>query len=135
MLMKASILFILVLIAMSCSKSRQVQKSKLTWEENFNQTGSFDETRWSKIPRGPSDWNRHMSYFDSCYAMRDGKLVLRGIRNTTQNTDTSKYLTGGVYTKNKVTFGFGRLEIRAKLNNATGAWPAFWMLAQGRKYP
>lgn len=133
--MKTRFSLILFVGLLACSKSKQVQKSVLVWEENFNQTENFDGTKWSKIPRGPSDWNRHMSSFDSCFAMRDGKLVLRGIRNTTQVADTSKYLTGGVYTKDKVGFGFGRLEIRAKLNNAKGAWPAFWMLGQGRKYP
>lgn len=119
----------------SCSVSKRTQKTKLVWEENFNPTGSFDTSRWAKIPRGRSDWDRHMSDFDSCYAMRDGKLILRGINNTTVSTDTSRFLTGGVYTKDKVGFGLGRLEISAKLGNATGAWPAFWLLGQGRKYP
>ncbi|GAB3420651.1 glycoside hydrolase family 16 protein [Niabella aquatica] len=129
-----SLLFTIVLLT-SCARAHYVQRSKLVWKENFNQSGSFDKTKWSKIPRGTSDWNRHMSDFDSCYDMRDGKLVLRGINNTTLSGDTSKYLTGGVYTKDKVSFGLGRLEIRAKLDNATGAWPAFWLLAQGEKYP
>ncbi|MBC9798371.1 glycoside hydrolase family 16 protein [Sinomicrobium weinanense] len=129
-----SILFLAVILACRSGLNNH-QGSKPVWEENFDQLNSFDTTRWSKIPRGESDWNRHMSDFDSCYAMRNGKLVLRGINNATVSSDTSKYLTGGVYTKDKVSFGFGRLEIRAKLNSATGAWPAFWLLGQGRKYP
>ena len=127
-------LFIVTLLA-SCAVTKHAHKRALTWEENFNQVNSFDTTRWSKIPRGPSDWDRHMSNFDSCYAMRDGKLILCGINNTTVSNDTSRYLTGGVYTKDKVNFGLGRLEIRAKLNGATGAWPAFWLLGQGERYP
>lgn len=128
-----SLLCIFILI--SCATNRNSLKSKLIWEENFEQHGSFDSTRWSKIPRGRSDWDRHMSYYDSLFDVRDGKLILRGLRNTTQSDDTSRYLTGGIYTKDKVGFGFGRLEIRAKLGTATGAWPAFWLLGQGRKYP
>lgn len=126
---------LLAVILFSCTSVKRAQKAVLSWEENFDQVNSFDTTRWSKIPRGMSDWNRHMSDFDSCYAIRDGKLILRGIKNTSVAGDTSKYLTGGVYTKDKVSFGYGRLEIRAKLNGATGAWPAFWLLAQGEKYP
>lgn len=113
-----------------CSRHINVQKGVLQWEENFNQTGSFDETRWSKIPRGVADWNKYMSDFDSLYAMRDGKLVLRGIKNTSLPGDTARYLTGGVYSKGKVSFGLGRIEVRAKLNGAKGAWPAFWMLPE-----
>lgn len=108
------------------------QIDKPSWEENFD---SLDVSRWSKISRGNSDWDWHMSFYDSLFAIRDGKLILRGIKNTTQTDDTSRFLTGGVYTKDKAGFGLGRLEIRAKLGNATGAWPAFWLLGQGRKYP
>ena len=126
---------IISILLASCAATKHTQKMTLSWEENFNQTDGFDTGRWSKIPRGRSDWDRHMSDFDSCYAMRDGKLILRGINNTTVTNDTSRFLTGGVYTKDKVGFGLGRLEISAKLGNATGAWPAFWLLGQGRKYP
>ncbi len=45
-----------------------------------------------------------MTDFDSCYAMREGKLVLRGIVNQVQRNDTAPYLTGGVYTKGKKAF-------------------------------
>jgi hypothetical protein len=107
----------------------------MVWEEDFNNQQGLDTSRWSKIPRGTSDWDRKMSDFDSCYAMRDGKMILRGIKNTSVTNDTSKYLTGGIYTKDKVGFSFGRLEIRAKLNGAKGAWPAIWMLAQDEKWP
>lgn len=118
----------------SCSPKVVPSASDNVWVEDFS-GNKLDTTRWSKIPRGSSDWNRRMSDFDSLYAVRDGKLILRGIVNTTQTGDTSRYLTGGVFTKDKVTFGRGRLEIRAKLNGARGAWPAFWMLPAAAKWP
>ena len=67
-----------------------------------------------------------MTDFDSCFAMRKGKLVLRGFANQTLPNDTAPYLTGGVYTKGKKAFLDGRIEICAKLNAAKGAWPAIW---------
>ena len=76
-----------------------------------------------------------MSDFDSLYYMRNGNLVLRGIQNLTQPQDTAPFLTGGVYTKGKMGFMDGRLEIKAKLNGATGAWPAFWLLPQEGQWP
>lgn len=123
-----------MMIVLPCCKSSS-DEWKLVWEDNFDQTGSFDPASWTKIPRGGSDWNNYMSDFDSCYAMRDGKLILRGIVNYSLPTDTAPYLTGGVYTKDKVGFNNGRLEIHAKLNGATGAWPAFWLLPQDAKWP
>src|SRR5690606_35816073 len=129
-----SLSFLAILMA-SCAGTKHAQKMVLSWEENFNQLDGFDTSRWSKIPRGKADWQKYMSDFDSCYAMRDGTLILRGIVNSALPNDTARYLTGGVYTKDKVGFGFGRLEIYAKLNGARGAWPAFWMLSQGMNWP
>ncbi|MCF2659636.1 glycoside hydrolase family 16 protein [Parabacteroides distasonis] len=108
---------------------------RLVWEENFDQIKGFDPAVWSKIPRGTADWNNYMSDFDSLYEMRNGNLVLRGIQNLTQPQDTAPFLTGGVYTKGKMGFMDGRLEIKAKLNGATGAWPAFWLLPQEGQWP
>jgi len=119
----------------ACNEKKSTEKWSMVWEENFNQGDSFDTTRWSKIPRGKSDWNNYMSDYNDLYAIRDGNLVLRGIQNNVLPNDTAPYLTGGVYTKGKKTFGFGRLEIRAKLNGAEGSWPAFWMLPEDAKWP
>lgn len=125
--------FLLVLLY-SCSVNK-AYRGKASWTEDFNQKTTFDAKNWSKIPRGGADWNRHMSDDEKYYAIRDGKMILRGIKNDDFSKDTSRYLTGGIYTKDKVNFGFGRLEIKAKLNGAQGAWPAFWMLAENSKWP
>lgn len=107
---------------------------KLVWEDDFN-GAVIDTAYWSKIPRGNSDWNRHMSDLDTLYQVRDGNLILRGIVNTQYPSDTSRYLTGGIYTRNKKTINYGKVEIRAKLQGARGAWPAFWMVANNERWP
>lgn len=128
------VLLILLVISLSCTSTPEKDKWKLVWEENFD--GShLDTTRWSKIPRGTADWDRHMSDFESCYAFENGNLVLTGIVNPSLSTDTVPYLTGGVWTKDKVGFKYGRIEIKAKLGEATGAWPAIWMLSQNNGWP
>ena len=77
----------------------------LIWEDNFNGK-TFDERYWSKIPRGGADWNRPMSDADCLYAVNDGNPVLRGIANhDTMPQDTSRYLTGGVFTQGKFSIG------------------------------
>ena len=130
----AGISFIVFIFLCSCSATR-LSKRHLLWEETFDRNATFDTRYWTKIPRGKSDWNRHMSDDDSLYGIRDGKLILRGMMNHRQTGDTAHFLTGGVYTKDKVHFGFGRWEVRAKLNGAKGAWPAFWLLPQDGKWP
>lgn len=122
-------------VLVSCGTNKERAGWSLIWEDNFDQKETFDTRVWSKIPRDKYEWSNYMSDFDSCYAMRDGKLVLRGIVNYTQKNDTALYLTGGVYTKGKKTFENGRIEICAKLNAAKGAWPAIWMLPENGSWP
>lgn len=106
-------------------------KWKLVWREEFNQKKHFDETRWSKIGRGRSPWDCHMSDFDSCYDMRHGNLILRILPNYSQKNDTAPYITGGVCSRHKMTFTYGKVAVRARLHGASGAWPAIWMLPDG----
>lgn len=100
---------------------------KLVWEDQFDGKEP-DSAVWTRIPRGKVDWNNTMTLADTCFSMRDGNLVLRGIRAYDGCNDSVEYLTGGLYTKGKKVFSDGRLEIRAKLHGAGGAWPAIWMM-------
>ncbi len=110
-------------------------KWKLAWEDEFKGK-AIDTNKWGFIPRGNSEWNKYMSDNPSLYEFKDGNLIIRGIENTVAPDDTASLLTGGVYTKDLKTFGYGRLEIRAKLKPSIGAWPAFWMLPQSEpKWP
>jgi len=101
---------------------------KLVWEENFDKDGVIDEAVWSKIPRGRSDWDRHMSNYDALYDVKDGKLILRGMVNPGLPGDTMPFVTGGIFTKDKKGFYRGKIEVSAKFGDAQGAWPAFWLL-------
>lgn len=42
---------------------------KLVWKEDFKGR-SIDNDKWSKIPRGKSDWNRYMSFHESLYEIK-----------------------------------------------------------------
>ncbi len=127
-------LSLLAMASLSCSSSHS-EEWKLVWEDEFNQTDGFDTSVWSKIPRGRSDWSNYMSDFDSLYSVENGNLILRGVVNHTQTDDKAEFLTGGIYTKDKLTFENGRVEIRAKLESSTGGWPAFWLLPIEGRWP
>lgn len=105
------------------------EKWSLVWEENFDEA-ALDSTKWSRIGAGNADWDRHMSRLDSCYDLRNGNLILKGIVNTVDKNDARPYLTGGVTTQGKFSFLYGKIEICAKLGCAKGAWPAFWMMGE-----
>lgn len=130
-------LMFLFLLFFSINIFSQIKQRKweLVWSDNFDLKANIDTSVWSKIPRGTSAWKRYMSDFDSCYALRNGNLILRGIVNHTQKNDTAPYLTGGVYTKGRNLFCGGRIEVRAKIIGAQGAWPAIWMVAENADWP
>jgi beta-glucanase (GH16 family) len=114
-------------------EGREAKKWKLVWEDNFD-GNEIDSTKWSRIPKGESDWNKHMSTVDDVFRLENGSLYLRGINNPDTTKDPRPFITGGIWSKNKFAFQYGRIEIRAKLGSAQGAWPAMWMLAELDKY-
>ncbi len=114
-------------------EGRTEKKWKLIWKDDFNQS-TLDTNRWSRIPAGTADWNRHMSTDDRCFELKDGQLHLLGINNPDTLKDKRPFITGGIWSKGKFAFQYGRIEIRAKLGSAQGAWPAMWMLAELDKY-
>ena len=123
MMNKLLVLVALVGVAIACGTPDAGWK--LAWQEEFDQTDGFDTAVWSKIPRGTPDWKNYMSDYDELFEVSDGKLILRGRVNDVLPDDTASFLTGGLYTKDKKLFEHGRMEIRARLFGATGAWPAF----------
>ena len=101
----------------------------LVWSDEFNDE-VLDTKVWSKIWRSSADWAVHMSSADTLYALDNGDLVLRGMVNDFMPKDKAPFLTGGVWSKYRKSFGFGRLEVRAKFDVAQGFWPAIWMLPE-----
>ena len=114
-------------------KGRENKSWQVVWEDHFNGP-DIDTLKWTKISPNQADWGRHMSKDPKCYDLQDGKLILKGIVNPDTLQDPRPLLTGGIYTKNKFAFQYGKIEIRAKLECAQGAWPAIWMLAEQNKY-
>ncbi|MBQ6771066.1 MAG: family 20 glycosylhydrolase [Bacteroidales bacterium] len=112
--------------------SQEHRRYALVWSEEFNE-GKLDPDVWTKIWRSTADWAIHMSSHDSLFAFEDGSLVLRGMANDFLPNDTAPFLTGGVWSINKKSFGFGRIDVRAKFDVAQGFWPAIWMLPQTTK--
>lgn len=126
--MKIFIKFVASLLAVSFFAScAREPRWVLAWEETFDGE-VLDSTVWSRIPRGRADWANTQSLDERCLELKDGILYLKGIVNDDRTKDTAAFLTGGIWSKGKYAFRGGRIEVRAKLQAAQGAWPAIWML-------
>lgn len=118
----------IIVILLSCSTNQHVNGDwELIWEDEF-EGSMIDWSMWSKTPRGESDWNDAMSNADELYDLKDGKLILRGIKNIDYSDDPSPYLTGGIWGKGKQNFSVVRVDVRAKFSCAQGFWPAIWLM-------
>lgn len=108
---------------------------ELIWEDNFN--NSIDTRYWTKIPRPSTTvpWNRFMSEHENCFEIKNTSLILKAVKNDFLTSDTASYLTGGIWTKNKKTIQYGKIEIKARFSKTKGAWPAIWLLSNDRKWP
>lgn len=99
----------------------------LVWTEDFNGP-AIDETVWSRVECGKSDWNNMMSLRRDLAFIEDGNLVLLGKLNDGTSGDTTAFVTGGLTSRGKKSFQLAKFEIRAKFNCVDGFWPALWLM-------
>ena len=104
--------------------SQSKEGYSLVWEDNFNGT-SLDTTYWSYEIAEPGRVNNELQrYTDKNVELSDGKLLIIA------NKENNEYTSARINTKGKRTFTYGLFEIKAKLPEGIGTWPALWMLNQ-----
>lgn len=117
---------------------------QLIWSDEFNDT-NIDLTKWTFEVNCFGGGNEEQQ----CYTDReDNAFIEQGIlkivavkENFTgpaaqdddanynpSNTRTLPYTSARIRSKNKGDWTFGRFEIRAKMPQGQGTWPAIWML-------
>lgn len=124
--MKYICLFLLFFLVISCEKSIS-EEWKLVWSDEFDKDGTPDVTKWTFTARGTSDWNRYCVADTTVAVVKSGKLMLKGKLTGNEN---EKYKTGGVQSKGKFSFKYGKVEVCALLGKAKGSWPAIWMMPE-----
>ncbi|WP_304232740.1 glycoside hydrolase family 16 protein [Jiulongibacter sediminis] len=106
---------------------------KTKWADEFNTSGLPDRNIWG-YDLGGGGWgnNELQTYTDNLQNARveDGFLIIEVLKNETKPTYTSARLV----TKNKRDFLYGRIEVKAKLPEGRGTWPAIWTLATENNY-
>ena len=104
----------------------------LVWEEEFDGS-SINATTWSfEMGDGCPDlcgWgNNEAQYYTNRpdnARVEDGILKITAKRESLGNRD---FTSARMISKGKFEFQYGRVEIRAKLPQGQGTWPALWLL-------
>ncbi len=108
----------------------------LTWADEFDVNGLPDSTKWSfDISGNAHGWGNNELQF---YTLQDGgnAKVEDGVLKITARKETIEekhYTSARLITRDKASFLYGRMEIRAKLPAGRGLWPAIWMLGDNIK--
>ena len=100
----------------------------LVWFDEFNKDGAPDPTIWG-YDLGAGGWGNNES---QNYTNRPQNSIVQGgtlkINLIKENYSGSPYTSARLLSKDKYSFNYGRVEVRAKLPAGGGTWPAIWML-------
>jgi beta-glucanase (GH16 family) len=142
----------LLLVANGCASSLAAPSSaapaaseRLVFADEFNEA-ALDRTKWNVV--GPDFWvnQEQQAYVDSPDTIRflpagrakgaaDGVLVLQPKFQAGFQTPTGRkadFVSGRITTQGKFDFTYGRAVARIRMPAATGVWPAFWLLGNGK---
>jgi len=106
------------------------QNRNLVWAEEFN--GKKIDTDFWNFEKGLGHNNEEQYYTSRAKNIRieKGLLVIEARK---EKNKRSKYTSARINTFENQYFKYGRIEIRAKLPQGKGVWPAIWMLGENRK--
>jgi beta-glucanase (GH16 family) len=107
-----------------------VDYANLVWSDEFN-TASLNTGIWN-YETGAGGWgnNELQTYTNS---LNNVHIDSGYLHITALNPSSAYYTSGRITTMGKKEFTWGRVNIRAKLPQGKGIWPALWML--GANYP
>ena len=99
----------------------------LAWSDEFDGP-NINSNNWTfEIGTGNGGWgNNELQYYQEANtSIIDGNLVIEARRET---IGSSSYTSSRLITKDKQSFQYGRVDIRAVMPKGQGLWPALWML-------
>jgi beta-glucanase (GH16 family) len=112
-------------------------KEKLTydlvWSDEFDYEGLPDDTKWN-YDVGGSGWGNHeLQYYtpDKNAFVAEGNLIIEARK---EDLEGMNYTSARLVSRDKGDWLYGRIEVRAKLPDGLGTWPAIWMLSTDWEY-
>jgi len=106
------------------------KKYKLVWADEFDYTGLPDPQKWSYDVGGHGWGNQELEYYtrqrQQNARVENGLLVIEAHK---EKYEGNEYTSARLVTKGKGDWQYGRIEVKAKLPQGRGTWPAIWMLA------
>ncbi len=105
----------------------------LVWSDEFDVEGIIDTTKWfhqTQIPEHGEWWGGIIQHYTDRVEntfLSDGNLNMVAKKETFEDQGWTKEYTSARL-NSKFAFRYGRVEVRAKVPEGVGTWPAIWML-------
>lgn len=125
----------------------EIPGMKLVWHDEFNNQGKPDPSNW--IYENGFVRNQELQWYQSANAnCANGLLTIEGRKERVKNSgfiagssdwrtnsEYAEYSSSSFQTRGHRQWQFGRFEIRARIDTASGAWPAIWTLGISKEWP
>lgn len=122
---------------------------RLVWSDEFDHDGPLDSCSWNYeegfMRNHEAQWYQPANAYckDGCLVIearveqgeRKSPVYEPGSKRWPQSVSCIRYTSASVNTAMKREFRYGRVEVRAKIPTASGAWPAIWLLGRGMEWP
>jgi len=110
---------------------------KLVWADEFEGT-KLDYTKWAVEENAHGGGNNEQQFFvdrPENVRVENGNLIIEARKEEFENSGQKRnYTSGRIRTKHRADWKYCRVEIKAKLPQGRGIWPAIWMLPTRDKY-
>lgn len=127
-----------VLIAACDSKTEPASMPtpyELVWADEFDMDGDLNPAHWNHTTGGSGFGNNELQFYtgpeDDNAWVEDGHLVIEA---RLEDREDKHYTSARVNTRGKHDITYGRVEVRARLPEGRGTWPAIWMLYTDDEY-
>jgi beta-glucanase (GH16 family) len=131
-------LFLSIFTSLANAQAPELPGWKLVWSDEFNYAGHPDPAKWG-YEEGYVRHNELQYYTVNRLenARVDGQQLLIELRKettesflpTSLNDEWHRYTSASLNTRNTAWWTYGRFEIRAKMPQGKGTWPAIWFLS------
>jgi len=119
----------------------------LVWSDEFNTEGKPNPEFWT-YENGFAR-NQELQWYQPDNAFcANGTLILEarrerklnpnyqaGSSDWRKNRQYAEYSSASIITRDKVSYQFGRVEVRARIDVSKGSWPAIWTLGEAGEWP
>lgn len=121
-------------------------KWRLVWADEFEANGAPDPRKWTNEVGFIR--NAEAQYYTAARKenarVEDGKLIIEARKekfrnerfqegNTRRGKEFAEYTSASLTTEGLAQWNHARIEVRAKLPQGRGVWPAIWMLGTNRR--